>query len=175
MIDLLNAVKKVLSWHDLLFLEESYMKWAVYFMALISHCPYETCSQICNRLELAPRYKVLLHKERAQAEQCLAKLEHRLPRTNSELYQKLSGFKIELILYMMALSKREPVKKAITFFYTQLKSVQVSISGKDLITMGFKPGPLFKNVLQAVLEAKLNGQLEKADDERNFVKANFSP
>ena len=41
--------------------------------------------------------------------------------------------------------------------------------------MGFKPGPHFKNVLQAVLEAKLNGQLETLDDERKLVKANFAP
>jgi len=36
LISLFNSVKKVLSWHDLLFLEESYMKWAVYFLALSS-------------------------------------------------------------------------------------------------------------------------------------------
>ena len=175
LINLLNAVKKVQAWHDLLFLEESYMKWAVYFMALVHNCRHQTSSEICKRLELAPRYKMLVHKERFEAEQCLSDLEQRLPRINSELYQSLSGFKIELILYMLALSKRKPVKKAISFFYTQLRSVQIAITGQDLMQMGFKPGPLYKQVLQAVLEAKLNGRIENLDDELDFVKANFSP
>ncbi len=175
LINLLNAVKKVQAWHDLLFLEDAYLKWAVYFMALIHKCTPRTCSEICKRLELAPRHKVLVQKERFQAEKCLTALEHRLPRTNSELYQTLSGFKTELILYLLALSKREQVKKAISFFYTQLRSVQVSLSGQDLMDMGFKPGPPFKKVLQTVLEAKLDGQLETVDDERKFVKANFTP
>jgi tRNA nucleotidyltransferase (CCA-adding enzyme) len=38
MIAMLNSIKKVLSWHDLLFLDESYKKWVVYFFALIQHC-----------------------------------------------------------------------------------------------------------------------------------------
>jgi tRNA nucleotidyltransferase (CCA-adding enzyme) len=175
LIQLLNSVKKVQAWHDLLFLEESYMKWAVYFMALIHNCQHRTCTEICRRLELAPRYRLLVCKERLEAERCLAQLEHRLPRTHSALYQTLYGLKTELLLYMLARSNREAVKKAISFFYTQLRSVQVGITGKDLMRMGFKPGPLYKKVLQAVLEAKLNGHLENVDDELAFVKTNFSP
>jgi tRNA nucleotidyltransferase (CCA-adding enzyme) len=175
LIDLLNSVKKVQAWHDLLFLEESYMKWAVYFMALIHNCKDKTCDEICRRLELAQRYRELVGKERLETEQCLAGLEHRLPRTNSELYHKLVVFKTELVLYMMALSKRERVKKAISYFYTQLRSVDVAITGKDLMQMGLKPGPLYKKILQRVLEAKLNGRLENVEDERNFVRAEFLP
>jgi tRNA nucleotidyltransferase (CCA-adding enzyme) len=126
-------------------------------------------------LELAQRYRELVGKERLETEQCLAGLEHRLPRTNSELYHKLVVFKTELVLYMMALSKRERVKKAISYFYTQLRSVDVAITGKDLMQMGLKPGPLYKKILQRVLEAKLNGRLENVEDERNFVRAEFLP
>jgi len=38
LIALLNAVRQVVAWHDLLFLDDSYMKWAVYFLALIHRC-----------------------------------------------------------------------------------------------------------------------------------------
>jgi tRNA nucleotidyltransferase (CCA-adding enzyme) len=175
LVNLLNSVKKVQAWHDLLFLEESYNKWAVYFMALIHKCRPRTCTEICRRLELAPRVRALVCKERFTAEKCLADLEHRLTRSNSILYQKLAGLKVEQILYMLALAKREPVKKAISFFYTQLRSTQIAITGKDLMQMGFRPGPLYKQVLQSVLEAKLNGQLETVEDEYDFVKSNFSP
>ena len=37
--------------------------------------------------------------------------------------------------------------------------------------MGLEPGPIYREILQAVLDAKLNGQLKTRDDELNFVKA----
>ena len=36
--------------------------------------------------------------------------------------------------------------------------------------MGIKPGPIYREILQAVLDAKLNGQLKTRNDELNFVK-----
>jgi tRNA nucleotidyltransferase (CCA-adding enzyme) len=36
-IELLNAVKSAISWHDLLFTEDPYERWSIYFMALIQH------------------------------------------------------------------------------------------------------------------------------------------
>ena len=37
--------------------------------------------------------------------------------------------------------------------------------------MGLKPGPVFSETLQAVLEAKLNSRVKTREDELNFVKA----
>ena len=36
--------------------------------------------------------------------------------------------------------------------------------------MGLKPGPIFKEVLQAVLDAKLNGKLKTPEDEFNYAR-----
>jgi tRNA nucleotidyltransferase (CCA-adding enzyme) len=46
----------------------------------------------------------------------------------------------------------------------------VIISGKDLLKLGLKPGPLFSQLLQAVLEARLNGRVKTREDELAFVK-----
>ena len=170
LVALFNAVKKVLSWHDLLFLEESYMKWTVYFLALIRHCDQETTREICRRIELAPRYIDIFIKERFEADQCLYWMERHLPLSNSTLYHQLTGFRIELALYMMAATKSEKVKKPISNYFTRLRHIQSSITGKDLIKMGLEPGPNFKEILQAVLDAKLNGRLKTRNDELGFVK-----
>ena len=45
LVKLLNSVKKVLSWFDLLFLEESYNKWTVYFLALTSQIGRASCRE----------------------------------------------------------------------------------------------------------------------------------
>ncbi len=174
LIALFNSVKKVLAWYDLLFLEESYMKWAVYFLALIRNCDKKTIDEICTRFELTPRHKKIFTPERSRAEDCLSWLERNLPMKNSRLFDKLSGFKIELILYMMAASKREAVKKAISYFITGLKDIRVSVSGKDIKKMGVAPGPIYRQILRAVLKAKLNGKLKTRKDELDFIRSYMS-
>lgn len=170
LVALFDSTKKVLSWHDLLFLEEHYMKWAVYFLALIRQCDLETIREICDRVKIAPRYKDIFIKDRFEAERCMHWMERNLPLANSSLHHQLTGFKIELILYMMAATKHENVKKSISSYFTRLRHIRTSVTGKDLLRMGLVPGPVFKEILQAVLDAKLNGQLKTRSDELGFVK-----
>ncbi len=165
-----DSVKKVLSWHDLLFLDESYMKWAVYFLALIRPCDRATTEEICERFELPPRHRGLFCKERFNAERCLRGLEHKPPAKNSTLYRRLSPFRTELILYMMASTRRERVIRDISRFYTRLRQIRPAISGADLKQMGLAPGPIYREILQKVLDGKLNGRLRTREEELAFAR-----
>jgi len=170
LISLFKSVKKVLSWHDLLFLGEPYMKWAVYFMALTRHCDKETADEISMRIELSPRHKTIFCKERFEADRSILWMERDLPVKNSTIYKRLAVFRIELILYMMAATKHETVKRSISNYFTRLRHIDTSVKGKDLKKMGIKPGPIYRKILEAVLDAKLNGQIKTRDDELKFVK-----
>jgi tRNA nucleotidyltransferase (CCA-adding enzyme) len=170
LISVLNSVRKAMAWHDLLFLDESYMKWVVYFLVLIHTCDQQRSEEICSRVELAPRYKKIFCSERFAAERCVLKMTRDLPVTNSTLYRELSGFRTELILYMMAISKQKTVKKAISLYFTRLRRVMVSLKGKDLQQMGVEPGPIYREILQATLDAKLNGKLKTRKDELEFAR-----
>lgn len=170
LIKLLNSVKSALAWHDLLFVEESHMHWAVYFMALIHHCDLATSRQICDRMELAPRYSKLLCNERLKAQKRLQQMEYRPPSSDSVLYRQLNEFRTELILYMMAATRKRSTKKYISRYYNQLKDIQPTIGGKELLKAGLEPGPVFRQVLEALLDAKLNGAIETPQEELDFVK-----
>ncbi len=169
-LTILNAVKKVLSWHDLLFLDESYKKWVVYFLVLIRNCKPHISEEICRRFELPPDDQKIFCIERFEAERCLYRLERNLPVSNSVLYRKLSGFKTELILYMMAVAKKEAVKKSISHFFTDLRRMKALLKGRDLEKMGLKPGPVYRQVLEAVLDARLDGAIKSKDDEIEFAR-----
>ncbi len=170
LISLFKSVKKVLSWHDLLFLGEPYMKWAVYFLALTRHCDKETADEISMRIELSPRHKTIFCKERFEADRSILWMERDLPVKNSTIYKRLAVFRIELILYMMAATKHETVKRSISNYFTRQRHIDTSVKGKDLKKMGIEPGPIYREILQAVLDAKLNGQLKTRNDELDFVK-----
>jgi len=169
-IHMIDSVKRVVAWHDLLFLEESYMKWAVYFLALIRGCSKKTAEAICDRFELAPRYRSIFTKERILADRCLSRLERRHPAKNSTLYHRLVGFRMELILYMMAATADQWVKRAISRYFTRLRNMQPAITGKDLRSLGYTPGPIYREILEGVLDRKLNGRLKTHSDELEFAR-----
>jgi putative nucleotidyltransferase with HDIG domain len=44
------------------------------------------------------------------------------------------------------------------------------LTGDDLLEMGHKPGPLFREILHAVEDAQLEGQIKTKDDAREYVR-----
>ena len=166
----LNGVKEVLAWHDLLFLEERVMRWCIYFMALIRPCDQSMSLEICRRLEMPHRLEKLLCQDRFESELCLSWLEQHLDTENSKLYQRLSVFKPELILYMMASTSSKTVQKAISHYYTRLRHIKVYINGGDIKAMGVEPGPVYRKALNAVLAAKLNGRVKSRKQELAFAR-----
>lgn len=47
------------------------------------------------------------------------------------------------------------------------------LTGEDLKALGFKPGPSFKEILQAVEEGQLEGRLTKREEAIAFVQREF--
>lgn len=168
--ELLDSTKKVTDWHDLLFIDEPYERWAVYFMALVRHCNLKTTLEICRHLTIAPRYTRMFGEIRISVDRQLSRLELRKRISNAEIFTLLKGFQTEAVLYMMACTDSETAKKRISLYHTRLRNVEITISGKDLLDMGLAPGPVFSHTLQAVLEAKLNGRIKTREDEFAFAR-----
>jgi poly(A) polymerase len=47
------------------------------------------------------------------------------------------------------------------------------LSGKELIEMGYKPGPLFSEILDFVEEAQLEGEIQDEGDARKIVSQKY--
>jgi tRNA nucleotidyltransferase (CCA-adding enzyme) len=165
MLALFAALKKVVSWYDLLFLGESYMKWAVYFLGIVSPCSQQIVHDLCRRFELPPRLMSLFTRERLAAEQTLRAFDKQLPRENSLIFRSLVGHRIELILYMMAATRSEEVRKAISQYCVHLRFVRPALKGKDLRMLGLTPGPRYREILETLLNEKLNGHIETREEE----------
>lgn len=168
---MLASAKKALDWHDLLFLDETYERWMVYFLILLRPFDAEAAAEICARLEIPPRQRPIFEAERIAAEQTLSWLSGNMPARNSDMYHRLAGFRVELLLFMMAAARREPVKKAISFYFTSLRNVATAIRGRDLKQMGIPPGPEYREILDAVRDARLNDRVRTREDELHFARA----
>ena len=175
LVNLFTSTKKVIAWYDLLFMEESYMKWAVYFMGLVHSCDMATTMDICRQFELTPRLKTIFGKERFAAKKSLLALERNTGIDNSAIYRELAAFRIEIVLYMMAAARTESVRKAISHFCVHLRFVQPLLKGKDLRALGLPPGPNYRKILDAIQDQKLNGHLETREDELVFARRLANP
>jgi tRNA nucleotidyltransferase (CCA-adding enzyme) len=62
---------------------------------------------------------------------------------------------------------------------TTYQHVKPLLTGADLKAMGLKPGPQFRQILDRLLDARLNGEVHTEQDERDLaarlVKQNAPP
>ena len=88
---------------------------------------------------------------------------------NSVVYRKLRPFRTEVLLYMMAGTTRHEVRRAISNYFTRLRPTATILKGNNLKDMGLEPGPIYRNILDSLLDARLNGQVKTLEDEIGFV------
>ena len=94
---------------------------------------------------------------------------------NYHLYTLLFPYDTETLLYLMAKTNSERIRRLISRYFTKLKGVKIQLRGKDLVNMGFQPGPLFKEIFDRLREARLNNVIKTKKDEIHFVEDTFQP
>jgi tRNA nucleotidyltransferase (CCA-adding enzyme) len=92
---------------------------------------------------------------------------------NYSLYKLLSQYDTEILLYIMAKANNRTIKRLVSHYFTKLKGTESLVKGKDLRAMGFSPGPLYREILEALLEARLNKGVTSREDEEAFVKEHY--
>ncbi|MDD9304931.1 MAG: CBS domain-containing protein [Desulfobacter sp.] len=167
--ELFESVNKALSWHDLLYVDERYPRWAVYFMAMLYRLPFRVCDEILARLMVPDKERHILLERRYKAENRLTMIQANFPITRQEMYWGLINFKTEFILYMMALTGNEAVQKAISNFYTHHRHIKPVLGGKDLLAIGIQPGPVFTKILNLIINEKLDKKLATRKEELAFA------
>jgi tRNA nucleotidyltransferase (CCA-adding enzyme) len=167
---LFKSVDKTLAWHDLLYTDDAYPRWSVYFMAWLHGYSFTVSTQIADRLRFPLKEKELLLVQRIKAAQRIRLIEKSYPVSNQQLYRWLIHFKTECLLFMLALTKNESVRKAISHFYTHQRNIKPLMGGKELKSLGIKPGPVYSTILDKIIEKKLDDKLNTMEEEIEFAK-----
>jgi len=169
---LLARVYEVVGWFDLLFLEVQYSKWMVYLLGLADQLQPKGLEELIQRLSLPPRYKKILLEGNREGQKVLQRA-RRKRMSSREIYTLFKPLPIEALLYVMAKTEEKGVKKAISFFFTQLNAMKVSLRGKDLQELGIRPGPLYREILDSLLLARLEGAIKTKEDEMRYVRSHY--
>ena len=169
----LQNIKGIISWFNLLYLEEKYETWEIYFFGLIDALNKQEILKICQRLSITEKttQKVILAIE--QSDIVLKQLTQRDAAARSKIYNLLRPISTEALLFTMAKTDKNYIKKAISLYFTQLKRTRILLTGEDIKELGIAPGKIFKRILDNLLEAKLDGRVKTKEEEINFIKENY--
>jgi tRNA nucleotidyltransferase (CCA-adding enzyme) len=88
----------------------------------------------------------------------------------SEIYRLLNGNAPEAVTANIIASGMEESRTALNLYLGKLRGVKSIINGNDIMKMGVEQGPLLKKMLDAVLDARLNGEVVTREDELAIVR-----
>ena len=166
---LLSAIEEAVDWYRLLFLDRKMDVWLVYLMGVLEVLPERAVAEVLKRFPFSEPEAAKIKAGRGGCHAVIRRLAKRPPPKPADTYRLLSGLSDETLLGFMAKSKGEAVKRQVSAFLTTYQHVKPVLTGADLKAMGLKPGPQFKQILDRLLDARLNGEVKTESDERAFV------
>ncbi|HZV81562.1 MAG TPA: CBS domain-containing protein, partial [Geobacteraceae bacterium] len=166
---LLEESRQIITWFELLYLQQPFERWAVYFLALCATLNQEQFQDTCIRLAVNVHYRQKLTESRQKGVLILDEMGKRVRRgrqlLQSELYRWLRDLPAETILHMMAKTGRAEIRRLISTYFTQLSTMKTVITGNDLKKIGVPRGPAYRVILDQVLDARLDGMVSSREDE----------
>ncbi|EPR42293.1 putative signal transduction protein with CBS domain containing protein [Desulfovibrio sp. X2] len=165
---LLEKIEEVLDWYRLLYREDASPEpWMIYLLCLCAEMEDGAAHALTERLGFSKREQrefLSLRTSVAQAFHAISLwVAHSGP--VSELCFALEPLPLEGVLYLMARSTRDEVRKGISAYLARLRDVSIEIGGADLQRLGLPPGPEYGRILRLVRAARIDGRAERREEQ----------
>jgi len=165
---------EVLTWYGLLYQEPSPASWIVYLLTLLGERPGAEARAILRRLNPPPRISATVSRDLARLRTLTRQFQQARDLPSSRVYRWLIDASLESILVLMARMERAELRKVIGDFLTTRRQVRPILRGDDLRALGIRPGPIYRDILNSLLYARLDGHVQSRDDELRFVRRRFA-
>lgn len=170
---ILTQAQLAISWFRLLYLDEPCRNWVVYLLAIMSRSSQDELSAFCARFGETAKTTEYLLDQKDRADKALNRLSRDNHLKNSEIVACFEEITLEGVLYIMAIARKNHVKKAISLYVTSLRHVEAGLSGNDLKNLGYKPGPQFKKILTYLKNLQLDNLEMGPEEAAELVKKKF--
>jgi tRNA nucleotidyltransferase (CCA-adding enzyme) len=169
---LLEEIRRIIVWYNLLYLGGRFEPWKVYWHGLTSSLDIGALKVLADFMGMADVNSRRMISQREGSSELLNDL-NKFDGDNYQLYTLLAPYDTETLLYIMAKASSDKTKRFISTYFTRLKGAKILLRGKDLVKLGLPPGPIFKEVFNRLLEARLNKRVKSREDEVRFVEKTF--
>jgi len=173
-LKLIQESVQIAGWYELLYLKQPFEKWVLSFLAMCSTLSADEFIETCIRLETGARFIDKYAAGRSEGERAFERISRSINGRGrsllpSEVCSLLRGLPLEILLHLMARAD-EDSRRQFSIFITNLSQVKAEIDGNDLRAFGLKPGPLYREILDKVRDARLDGKVAGREDELQLAE-----
>jgi tRNA nucleotidyltransferase (CCA-adding enzyme) len=170
----IESTQQALTWYRLLYQEERCRQWLVFLLALTSRLSMRQMPVFCRRLAIPERQTQQLLREKGYLSLLQKILKRPRSLKPSQVHRLLQPLGLETLLTLMGLTKTPEGKKAISHYITYQRQVKTLLQGRDLQKLGYAEGPLYRQILDRLLQARLDNEVDSREDEVTFVSTHFT-
>ncbi|MGL1862359.1 MAG: CBS domain-containing protein [Pseudodesulfovibrio sp.] len=171
-VQVLIELGKVQNWYKLLYLEPEATPWKLYFLGMTMGIKREQIGEVTERLHFTQREERDFLQLRDMIGDALMKLMGWREGSSklSRLYGILHRIPVEGVLFLMARSRKEHIRRNISKYLASLQYVEIEVSGTDLQELGIEPGPIYAQILEKLMEMKIDGVAETREVQLKLVQ-----
>ncbi|NDV19132.1 CBS domain-containing protein [Pseudodesulfovibrio sp. JC047] len=174
-VQILTELGKVHSWYKLLYLEPEVTPWKLYILGMTLGIKHKDIEQITTRLHFTKKEERDFIQLRDMIGDALMKLMSWREGSSklSQLYTILHPLPVEGVLFLMARSQKEHIRRHISQYLARLRYIEIDVDGKDLLKMGLEPGPIYALILDALMCARIDNQVETYEEQLAFAQKRY--
>ncbi|MDT3779295.1 CBS domain-containing protein [Nitrospira sp. MA-1] len=165
--------EKILAWHEVESARSGTERWLLYALAWFESLGKTELIKTWKRLGFPQRTTATVG-EFLQAQSTLIRTLNRKHLAPSEIYDLLTPWPKELVLFLMAKAQSKPTIHAamerIRDYLTTFQHIAITLTGHDLEDMGLPKGPAYRRVLDRIFKAKLDSLVATQEDEYRLAK-----
>jgi len=166
---LFGEMDTVLKWYNLLY-KDKYNRVFYYLLGLVDRMSLADAGDFSRKLVASESVRKKLPHEVAAVGEVTGRLITAIRfMKKSEVYKQLELVSQEGRLFVMAKARSEEVKKAVSNYITYAEGFRPLMTGVDLLAIGIKEGPVFREILEALKEAKIDRNFTTKQQESAFV------
>jgi len=169
----LTQAHQAISWYQLLYLPDPVETWMVYLLAVLSRSRTKELINFCHRFDLPPKQRKRLIQQKADVEKIAQEMVKRSYLKPSEIYWLLIDLEPEGWLHLMTIARKRFIQQAVSLFVTQLRKVKPLVTGVELKDLGYRPGPLFRTILNHLIEQQLDGLIRDRQQALDFIRQTY--
>lgn len=167
----LRRLEENLSWFQENLSSPAGLEWRIYLGALAWSLPPSALEEVGRKFNLARNYLGQLRHAQAEERELDSFLGQSKEVLPSLIYRRLSLYQAEIILILLSRLTSRRAQDRIRQYLLTWRETKTEIGGKELKKLGIKPGPRFKEVLEAILFAKLDGRVKTREEELQLARA----
>lgn len=171
-LEKLENLEKIYSWYTFQFSEVCDEIYKSRFCVLFSNLTFKEVVNVGERFNFSGKMRDDLIKGLLKTKNVVLNITKTKEITPSKVYRFLSPLSNEYIFAVGALLSQKD-DYLIKDYFTKYKNMKLIINGNDLKKLGYKPSKHFGEVLEKLLDLKLDGYITSKEDELNWAKKLF--